>query len=98
MDRDFDSPLRSQAIRLLCEHGANEVAYAMFRSKVVLRRLPDATLVAWVSATWEDVAVMRTATRSHTRQDMPGVLDLAFESAIREWPEVRFVVLPEKAA
>ena len=98
MDRKFDSTLRSQAIRLLCERGANEVAYAMFRSRVVLHRLPDATLVAWVSATWADVAVLRTATRSHTGQDMPGVLDLAFESAVREWPEVRFVVVPEKAA
>jgi hypothetical protein len=29
---------------------------------------------------------------------MPGLLDLAFEAAIADWPEVRFVVLPVATA
>lgn len=98
MDRPFDSTLRSKAIRLLCERGADDLAYAMLRSRVVLRRLSNGTLVAWVSASWHDVALLRTATRSHMGTAMPGLLDLAFEAAIADWPEVRFVVLPVATA
>lgn len=98
MDRTFDSTLRSRAIRLLCDHGAYKQADALLRSRVALRRMPDSALIAWVTATWADVALLRTATRSHTGSEMPGVLDLAFESAVAEWPEVRFVILADRAA
>lgn len=96
VDHKWRNRLKHTACVYLYGQGAADVGAALFYATIE-NVTPDASgtqHAAITAQSYQDLLVLRHATRSHTGSDMPGMLDKAFEAALpgHEWPIFHFGV------